>query len=216
MLCSPFQFLINCSLQSPIFSLQTEESGIDTSNGEQGTNPATKKISLDQYRSKHVSRPSPALLLQQNRFVQQQQQHHQITPRELLLNNKNKQVLYVMNSNCGRDNSIGNSVSSQHQVLKLQHEQLQSPQQQQCDTPDSTTSLNAADNEEQGPRFRPGHQVVCGNCGILGDDFNVCQRCKKPLAKNARIIANVPSGVVTSSGAVFQTGSALIKQVLLE
>ncbi|KAF2356454.1 Ulp1 protease family C-terminal catalytic domain [Trinorchestia longiramus] len=172
---------------------------------------APKKLSLDQYRNKQQQQLNrhPAPQGQATRFVPQHPPHN-ITSRELILNAKNKQVLLVMNS---RGPTMG-TMSAQHHVVKMQHDQLQTS------APDSTSSSAETEEQDKGSRYMPGHQAKCDNCGMLSDDLNKCLRCQKPILRTARLFpTNSNANMITSSASqqqqpqqLYVSGSHLIKQ----
>lgn len=38
------------------------------------------------------------------------------------------------------------------------------------------------------PKLIPGKSALCKNCGTASPDFNTCIRCKKPLAKDCKVV----------------------------
>ncbi|XP_076053442.1 uncharacterized protein LOC143032481 isoform X3 [Oratosquilla oratoria] len=92
----------------------------------------------------------------------------------------------------------------QHQVMTVQHEEQPStapsasPPIQEATVRSTTGSPDHEEKDmEDKPRCIPGQMAVCTYCGILSEDFNRCQRCKKQLPSNVRTME--ASGTQSSS-----------------
>ena len=59
-------------------------------------------------------------------------------------------------------------------------------------TPVSKAGSTGADDKGKAdpnkPKLIPGKSALCKNCGTASPDFNTCIRCKKPLAKDCKVV----------------------------
>ena len=59
---------------------------------------------------------------------------------------------------------------------------------------DPVSKVDVDKNDLVKPKIAPGKRAVCKNCGTASHDFNKCIRCKKPLAKDCKVVESKTGG----------------------